>query len=121
MRSFGHSDLRPFHRIIPPAMCFLRLLSHRFARACALFLAAALFASTQTAVVAQESSGSISGRVRNAVTGRYLTNAKVSIAGTGTYVFTDDFGTYHLNHVRSGAVTLEVFYTGLAVQRQKVD
>ncbi len=69
---------------------------------------------------AEQTAGAISGRVRNAETSRYVVNAKVSIAGTGTYVLTDEFGTYHLNHVPVGAVTLEVFYTGLAVQQQTV-
>jgi TonB-dependent receptor len=59
------------------------------------------------------STGTITGRVQNIVTGQYLNNARVSIKGTAQTVFTDNFGGYTLVGVRSGPAVLEVFYTDL--------
>lgn len=58
-------------------------------------------------------SGTILGRVQNAVTGTYLNKARVSIQGTNLFAFTDEFGYYRLLNVPSGPHTLEVFYTDL--------
>ncbi len=66
---------------------------------------------------AARSTGSISGRVQNAVTGQYLNNARVTVQGTGLVAFTDQSGAYQLVNVPAGTVTLEVFYTDLDVQR----
>ncbi|WP_414661627.1 TonB-dependent receptor [Horticoccus sp. 23ND18S-11] len=60
-----------------------------------------------------ETTGAITGRVRNVATGQYLNRARVAVRGTETVVFTDEFGTYRLADLRSGAVTLDVFYTDL--------
>jgi TonB-dependent receptor len=61
--------------------------------------------------------GTIEGRVQNAVTGRYISNARVSIAQTDLMTFTDESGRFRLAQVPSGPVTLEVFFTGLEPQR----
>ena len=58
-------------------------------------------------------SGTIAGRVRNGVTGRYLNKARISIKGTAMTVYTDEFGVFQLPGVRSGTAVLEVFYTDL--------
>ncbi len=66
---------------------------------------------------AATATGSISGRVKNVATGQYLNNARVAVKGTDLLTFTDESGTYRLADVPSGAVVLEVFYTGLDEQR----
>ena len=64
--------------------------------------------------------GIIEGRVKNAVTGAYLNNARVAVPGTTLLAFTDEFGAYRLTGVAAGAVTLEVFFTGLDPQAATV-
>ena len=49
-------------------------------------------ASTFAASVAGDT-GAIAGRVRNAVTGAYLGNARVTVPGTTLLAFTDESGT----------------------------
>ncbi|MEY4938375.1 MAG: hypothetical protein RIQ93_110 [Verrucomicrobiota bacterium] len=61
-------------------------------------------------------SGVITGRIQNAVIGRYLNKARVSVKGTDIVGFTDDFGAYRLPAVPAGAIVLEVYYTGLDAQ-----
>src|SRR4051812_35162001 len=55
----------------------------------------------------------ITGRVQNVATGQYLNNARVTVHGTDLTAFTDQTGTYRLASVPSGAVVLDVSYTGL--------
>ena len=62
---------------------------------------------------AQPAAGSIEGRVKNAATGDYLNNARVSVKGTNQVVLTDPAGFYHLDNVAAGAVTLRALFTGL--------
>jgi TonB-dependent receptor len=57
--------------------------------------------------------GTISGRVQNTATGQYLNNARVTVRGTDLVAFTDESGSYRLDHVPAGALVLEVFYTGM--------
>ena len=64
--------------------------------------------------------GTVEGRVKNAVTGAYLNKARVVVQGTPLLAFTDESGTYRLAGVPSGAVTLQVFYTGLDPQATSV-
>ncbi|MDO8543573.1 MAG: TonB-dependent receptor [Opitutaceae bacterium] len=58
----------------------------------------------------------ITGRVQNVVTGKYLSNARLAVKGTDLVAFTDEFGTYRLVDVPAGPVVLEAFYTDLDVQ-----
>ncbi len=58
-------------------------------------------------------SGTVVGRVKNAATGQYLNNARVSVGGLDASVYTDAFGHFHLVGVPPGPASLEVFYTGL--------
>ena len=60
--------------------------------------------------------GAVEGRVKNAVTGAYLNNARVSVAGTALLAFTDESGSFRLPGIAAGTATLEVFYTGLDSQ-----
>ena len=61
-------------------------------------------------------SGTISGRVHNAVTGNYLNKARISVKGTEHVVFTDESGLYRIVGLPSGPAVLEVFYTDLDPQ-----
>ena len=65
--------------------------------------------------------GSISGRVKNVVTGEYLINARVVVKGTDVMTFTDEFGSYRLVDLPSGVATLEVFYTDLDLREIRVE
>ena len=69
-----------------------------------------------SAGTAAQSTGTVTGRVQNVVTGKYLHNARVTLKGSETVVYTDEFGTYRLVNVRSGPATLDVFYTDLDTQ-----
>ena len=71
------------------------------------FLAAHLAAQTPVA-------GAIEGRVLNVARGDYLNNARVVVKGTAVEALTDSFGQDWLTGVPAGAVTVRVFYTGLA-------
>ena len=71
------------------------------------------FAAAPAAPAGTTETTSISGRVKNAVTGQYLGKARVSIKGTELVTYTDDFGVYRLIDVPSGPVVLDVFYTDL--------
>src|SRR5688572_31968585 len=55
-------------------------------------------------------SGSVSGRVKNAATRLYLSNAKIAIRDTDYIAYTDSSGTYHLVGVPGGSAVLEVSY-----------
>jgi TonB-dependent receptor len=58
-------------------------------------------------------SGGITGRVLNASNGSYLSNARVTVAGTSLQAFTDGSGQYRLDGVPAGSAQVRVFYTGL--------
>jgi TonB-dependent receptor len=75
--------------------------------------ALSLAAESRTLSPDASATGTITGRVQNAVTGRFLANARVSVAGTTLTTLSDPFGFYRLSGVPSGPVTLEIFYTGL--------
>lgn len=64
--------------------------------------------------------GGITGRVKNAVTGLYLSNARVAVQGINSVAFTDNAGAYNLVGIRSGSVVLEVNYTDLDTQTVSV-
>ncbi len=79
----------------------------------------ALFFATALAAFAADpaATASITGRVQHAATGSSLNNARVTLRGTDLVAFTDETGSYRLPHVPAGAVTLEVFYTGMVPER----
>ena len=66
---------------------------------------------------AAQPTGTVTGRVQNPISGRYLINAKVSVQGTGLYTLTDETGSYLLVNVPAGQIVVEVFYTGLDKQQ----
>jgi hypothetical protein len=61
--------------------------------------------------------GTLSGRVKNVVTGQYLSSARVSIKDTDLVAFTDQSGEYRIANVPAGQVSIEVLYTGLDLQQ----
>lgn len=65
--------------------------------------------------------GSVAGRVQNAANGASLNNARVAVKGTNQVTFTDEAGTYRLDGLPSGPVTLRVFFTGLDEQEATVN
>ncbi len=62
---------------------------------------------------AQQGAGSITGRVMNQATGRYLANAVVTVADTDISVLTDDVGGYRILNLAPGAYTVRAAYTDL--------
>ena len=72
------------------------------------------------AAPAPAETGTIEGRVKNAVTGAYLNNARVAVPGTTLLAFTDESGTYRLTGVTAGTVSILTFYTGLDPQTTTV-
>ncbi|MCF3649220.1 TonB-dependent receptor [Synoicihabitans lomoniglobus] len=79
-----------------------------------------LFGLFSTLLSAQSGSATIEGRVSNAITGNYLTNARVTVVDSGKSVFTNSYGEYRISGLPEGEVNLEVFYTGLDRQSATV-
>lgn len=73
-------------------------------------------ASAPAAWAQTAGAGIVTGRVQNAVTGKYLNNARIRVSGTNHEVFTNAFGEYRIAGLPAGPASLEVFYTGLASQ-----
>jgi iron complex outermembrane recepter protein len=99
------------------------MLTSRFPLPAAL-LAAAFCLSRLVAQPASPSgaaTGSIQGRVQNVARGDYLNNARVAVKGTTLETLTDSLGQYWLTGVPAGAVTVTVFYTGLAPREVTVN
>lgn len=89
-----------------------------FSRLLTVSLVAILAAPTLSAQSA--GTGTIEGRVQNAITGDYLNNARVSIKGTNLVTLTDSAGYYQLTGVPAGETGLRVFFTGLDEQETTV-
>ncbi len=87
----------------------------------AVVMVSAVGAQTGTATPGSASSGrttgTITGRVKNQITGRYLNNARVAVKPTDIIVLTDSAGGYQITQVPAGPIVLEVFYTGLDLQQ----
>lgn len=103
-------DMTPNTRMLAPAfiqrMCFfVRLLT-------LLSLTSLLpFASAQSAAT-----GSVTGRVLDPSTGRYLNNARVTVEGSNASTFTNEYGEYQLNGLPPGEAKIRAFYSGLGEQ-----
>ena len=72
----------------------------------------AFVSAENTAVLinnALSSTTQISGRVKNAVNGQYLNNARITIKGSAIVVFTDQSGTYRLNQIPLVPLVLDEF------------
>ena len=79
----------------------------------------ALLSMSAALGMAQAQTGIIDGRVQNELNGRYLNSSRITVKGTDLLTLTDEDGRFRLTNVPSGAVTLEVYYTGL--ERQDVE
>jgi iron complex outermembrane receptor protein len=99
-----------------------------------LFAAVLVFIAVPAGVLAQDSpassagrssassqTGSITGRVKNAVTDQSLNNARISVVGTEIVEFTGQDGSFRIVGVPSGPREILVEYTGLDPQRIRVD
>ena len=69
--------------------------------------------------------GSIVGRIQNEDTGEYLYGARVSVMvgatpGAGLIASTDQSGSYRLEGVPAGSVTLQVVYSGMPTSTSQV-
>jgi iron complex outermembrane receptor protein len=105
-----------------PIRSSFRCLIHRTIQRLVYFSLIALMVAgvpLASAASAAAGTGTIEGRVKNAVTGAYLNNARVAVPGTTLLAFTDESGSYRLADVAAGNVTIEVFYTDLDSQTAK--
>lgn len=81
----------------------------------------ALAAASLMSVASAAAESSLTGTVTNAATGRALQGARVSIEGAGREVLTDESGSFRLEGLPQGSVSLSVQYTGLDVARVPVN
>lgn len=81
--------------------------------AVALQLPIAAQAQTAARPAQAAETGSVRGRVLNAATGKYLSNAEVRVEGTDIVTTTDDDGSFRITGVPAGEVTVVVHYAGL--------
>lgn len=67
-------------------------------------------------LAAAQTTGSVSGRVIDAASGKYLEGAEVTVAGTGLHTTTAREGVFTLTNVPAGEQKVSVVYPGLGVQ-----
>ena len=72
------------------------------------------------AVTAPVPTGTIAGRVTDAVTGQPLNDAAISVAGTGFSALTNTAGRYSLSGIPAGEHTVKVIIIGYATQEKQV-
>lgn len=89
--------------------------------AVAVFGLAVLTAGLVPSAAAQDATGSVVGRVQNAVNGSALNLARITVAGTSREVFTNEYGEYRVAGLPAGEATLSFSYTGLETQSIKVN
>ncbi|MSU46771.1 MAG: hypothetical protein EXS42_06525 [Lacunisphaera sp.] len=87
----------------------------------ALFLLNPLCAAENSSDGEKSAETIVTGRIKNAVTDKYLSRARVSVRGTELTAFTDQFGVYRLVGVPVGPSTLTVFYTDLDPKDVAID
>lgn len=64
--------------------------------------------------------GTLEGRVLNAINGEYLEKARVTIDAAGIETLTDNSGYYRFTNVPAGPAVVKAFYTGLDLQVETV-
>ena len=89
----------------------------RFTR---LFTVVAILCAATVGLVAQATTGSITGSVSNQSTRLFLDRAEVKIGGTNRAALTDRDGTYELIGLTPGIYNLVVSYTGLDTEKRRV-
>jgi TonB-dependent receptor len=77
------------------------------------YLASALLMLCLSGAAFAQETGTITGRVLNVGSGRYLTNVRVSVEGTNVDTYTNEFGDYRLTGVPAGEVRVKASYLGL--------
>ncbi len=103
------------HRYITLSLSALVLVGSQTATLLAQGIAPAAARAAESA-----SGASITGRVFNQSTARFVNNARVAVKGTTLQAFTDSAGTYILDGVPPGTVTLVISFTDLAPQEKTV-
>lgn len=86
----------------------------------ATFALAVLAAGLPVSLSAQDATGTVTGRVQNAASGKALNLARVVVVESGREVFTNDFGEYRVSGLPAGQVTLAYSFTGMETQTVKV-
>ncbi len=81
---------------------------------------AAIFALAVSVPAFAQSSGLVTGQVRNAATSTFLEGAEVSVDGTSRSALTDREGRFEIT-LPSGITTLVVRYTGLEAEKVTID
>src|SRR5687768_13578871 len=105
--------MNPYYRQSLPARSLRRLALSRWFPQIRLFLTLfAGLAALASSEAQTSATGSITGRVLDASTGRYLNNAQVTIAGTARTARTNEYGEYRFDNVPAGEVNIEAFYSG---------
>ena len=84
------------------------------------FATLALLAVAVAQPLAAQATGTITGRVTDALTGRPISDAQVSIAGTSRGTLTNRTGEFLLPAVPVGEVTVRVLFIGFSSQSQQV-
>lgn len=74
----------------------------------------ALFSPSVFSQTAMPATGSISGVISNASTGKNLENVRVTVEGTARETYTDPDGRYRLSGIPAGTVAVNTQYTGMA-------
>jgi TonB-dependent receptor len=92
----------------------------RILRCAAALFAGALLVPCHSSAQENSATGTIEGRVFNAVTDRYLNNARVTVLETGAQQMTDSFGQYRFVNLPAGQFTVRVLYTGMESLEQRV-
>ena len=88
------------------------MFSNRPTPSCAILAMAFLIATAAPA--SAQATASLSGRVLNEATARYVNHARVAIKGTAVQTFTDESGAYALDGLAPGTVTVVVSFTNTA-------
>ena len=74
-------------------------------------------AADGAAASAEQSTGTIAGRVLNLTTREYVSSAEVRVQGTDRAAFTASDGSYRLSPVPAGPTVVTVTYTGMKTER----
>ena len=81
----------------------------------------AIAVSATTADVVQAQSGTVSGRVTDATSGRAIANARVSVVGTQIAAPTNSEGRFVLRGIASGPVTIRATSIGYGEQQRQIN
>jgi len=108
---------REFSPILRAGACRARWSSPRLL---AVLFCAALALAAPSSIEAADGTASVRGRVLNVLSGQYLKNAQVSVAGTPQAILTNEYGEFQINNIAAGEVELRVTYPDLTTQVVKV-